>query len=181
MKTTINTSIHRDLIEQCKQGNRTSQYQLYNQYADAMYSVSLNMLKNQQDAEDVLQVSFSKAFNHIETFNYSSTFGAWLKRIVINNSINSLKAKKISYVIEEEVHHLPAVEPSEKEKFPYTVNAVKDAIQQLPDGYRIVLTLYLLEGYDHVEISDLLGVAVSTSKTQYSRAKKKLRQILKNG
>lgn len=181
MKVKINTNIHRDLIEQCKEGKRASQYQLYNKYADAMYNVSLNMLKNHHDAEDVLQLSFSKAFNHIADFNYTSTFGAWLKRIVINNSINSLRAKKVSYVHVDEVHQIPEEGQREKLSFPYSVDAVKSAILKLPDGYRIVLTLYLLEGYDHVEIAELLGVAISTSKTQYSRAKKKLKQILNNG
>ncbi len=146
-----------------------------------MYNVSFNMLNNHHDAEDVLQVSFAKAFNHIEDFNYSSTFGAWLKRIVINNTINLLKSKKVHFTEQPDLKaEEPIIVQPKEEKYPYTIEEVKKGIADLPNGYRIVLTLYLIEGYDHTEIADILNVSVSTSKTQYSRARKKLQEILKN-
>lgn len=157
-----------------------SQRQLYHKYVDAMYSISMNMLNNQQDAEDVLQVSFTNAFSHIQDFNYSSTFGAWLKRIVINNSINSLKKKKIKYVLQDEIHHTAEMDSLEENIVSYSVEQIKAAVAKLPNGYRIVLTLYLIEGYDHTEIAEILDISVSTSKTQYSRAKKKVQEIIKS-
>lgn len=139
------------------------------------------MLNNQHDAEDALQISFAKAFNHIEDFNYSSTFGAWLKRIVINNSINILKKKKVRLTdAPESVAEEPVTVTPNEPKYPYSLEQVKTGIAALPDGYRIVLTLYLIEGYDHTEIANIIGVSVSTSKTQYSRARKKLQEILKS-
>jgi len=181
LKNSFNTRIHAELIEQCKQGQSVSQYKLYNKYADAMYNVSYNMLNNHHDAEDALQISFAKAFNHIEDFNYSSTFGAWLKRIVINNTINILKSKKVHFTEQKDISDSEplTVTPIEP-KYPYSIDQVKKGIADLPDGYRIVLTLYLIEGYDHTEIADILGISVSTSKTQYSRARKKLQEILKS-
>ena len=179
MKNNINTHIHQDLIEQCKQGVRLSQYKLYDKYADAMYNVSYNMLNNHHDAEDALQMSFANAFNHIKRFDYGSTFGAWLKRIVINNSINILKKNKNHFLSSDvEVREIP-MQKVEESSYPYELGEVKKAIARLPDGYRIVLTLYLIEGYDHTEIAEILGVSVSTSKTQYSRAKKKLHELLR--
>jgi len=176
VKNSFNTDIHRELIEQCKQGKSMSQYKLYNRYADAMYNVSFNMLNNQHDAEDALQISFASAFNHLERFDYSSTFGAWLKRIVINNSINILKKNNINgeiEIVEKEVD-----DEVNEPKYPYSIEQVKTKIAALPDGYRIVLTLYLIEGYDHIEIAKILNVSSSTSKSQYSRAKKKLKELL---
>ena len=178
MKNSFNTKVHQELIEQCKQGVSMSQYKLYNKYADAMYNISYNMLNNHHDAEDALQVSFAKAFNHIQDFNYSSTFGAWLKRIVINNSINILKRNKIQYTETVENKADEIIVHTTEPKYPYSIEQVKKGIAALPDGYRIVLTLYLIEGYDHTEIAEILNVSVSTSKTQYSRAKKKLQEIL---
>jgi len=178
VKNSFKTDVHSELIEQCKLGNSMSQYKLYSKYADAMYNVSYNMLHNQHDAEDVLQISFANAFNHINRFDYSSTFGAWLKRIVINNSINILKKKKINFSGEVEIVTTEVALENLEPKYPYNIEEVKSKIAVLPDGYRIVLTLYLIEGYDHIEIAKILNISVSTSKTQYSRAKKKLKELL---
>lgn len=141
-----------------------------------MYNICLRMLRNEMDAEDVLQHSFMDAYKNIGSFNYKSTPGAWLKRIVINNCINHLKKKKMKIVDIDDSYDL-AADP-EDEKVEYSVKGVKDAIMELPEGYRIVLTMYLLEGYDHSEIADFLGISDSTSKSQYSRARKKLKEIL---
>jgi len=176
----INTHIHQDLIEQCKLGQRKAQFELYSLYVDAMYNVSFHMMHNREDAEDILQESFSNAFKAINRFDYQSTFGAWLKRIVVNNCINKLKKKKLP-VDSYDGHEYKIKDDSnttEKEE-DYNIEKVKKGISLLPGGFRTVLNLYLLEGYDHAEIGEILNISSSTSKSQCSRAKVKLKEILK--
>lgn len=128
------------------------------------------------DAEDVMQQSFVDAFNNIEGFTFKSTPGAWLKRIMINNCINHLKKKKLHLVNIEGAYQLN--EEPDMEKVEYNIDIVREAIMKLPEGYRVVLSMYLLEGYDHIEIGSVLGISESTSKSQYSRARKKLKEII---
>lgn len=181
---------HKRLIEQSKKGDRKAQFALYNQYVDAMFQISLRMLKHRIEAEDALQESFVKAFKNLNQFKYESSFGAWLKKIVINQCINQLKKKKIEWVsIEEEsTNKVLNKQLSVSNDFTHDfdianklpqIETVKKAINQLPDGFRVVLSLYLLEGYDHREISEILNISESTSKTQYHRAKIKLKEIVK--
>lgn len=168
---------HQTLVEQCKTGNTSSQYELYSLYVDAMYNVGLRFLGNKEDAEDIVQDSFVDAFNKLHSFKYESSFGAWLKRIVINKSINHLKAKKVSVVpMEGHEFHLSDEETVAAEAV--DIQKVKLGIEQLPNGYRQIINLYLIEGYDHVEIGEILGITTSTSKSQYHRAKKKLLEII---
>ena len=172
--------MHEDLIEKCKLGKRNAQYELYKLYVDAMYNISFNMLSSREDAEDVLQESFTNAFRSINKFDYQSTFGAWLKRIVINTSINALKKKKIPIsAFEGQEYNISDTVSEEETTECYDLQKVKTGIDLLAPGFKKVLCLYLIEGYDHVEISEILGISVSTSKTQYSRAKTKLKEILK--
>lgn len=176
MKTDIRFT-HRTLVEQCKTGNSSSQYELYALYVDAMYNVGIRMLGNKEDAEDIVQESFVSAFKNLNSFSYESTFGAWLKRIVINKSINYLKKKEIPIVpIESHEFHLAEQESYEAEAVDIT--KVKEGIKKLPSGYRQIINLYLVEGFDHIEIGEVLGISTSTSKSQYHRAKKKLVQII---
>ncbi len=168
--------LHKDLIEKCKSGNQEAQYRLYELYSKAMYNICLRMMKNREDAEDVMQNAFVDVFTKMHQYGYQSTPGAWIKRIVINHCLNHLKKKKLFF---EEIDNVPEVE--EAVHIPQqllSVDKVKSGIMQLAPGFRTVLNLYLMEGYDHAEISDILDITVSTSKTQYSRAKKKLRDIL---
>ena len=143
------------------------------------------MLGNEMDAEDVLQYSFMDAYRNIGSFNYKSTPGAWLKRIVINrsltqlkknNCINHIKKRKMNIVDIDNSFDL--VQDPDDERIEYNIEGVREAIMDLPEGYRMVLTMYLLEGFDHSEIADFLGISESTSKSQYSRAKKKLKEII---
>ena len=133
------------------------------------------MLNNREDAEDILQETFVECFRNISSFRFESTFGAWLKKILINKCLNQLNKKKIDLTFCES---LPAIVYEEDEEIIYDTSKVFNGINMLPDGYRIILTLYLLEGYDHSEISEIMGISESTSKSQYSRAKEKLRNIL---
>lgn len=172
------THIHKALVEKSKAGNRKAQFDLYNQYIDAMFYVCMRIVNNREDAEDVVQESFVKAFKNLNSFKYQSTFGAWLKRIVVNTSINHLRKKKLKFE-DIEVHSFKWLEEVEEERnSQYDMQKVKKGIELLPDGYRVVLSLYLLEGYDHIEIAEILDISSSTSKTQYSRAKKKLRELV---
>nr|WP_299346367.1 RNA polymerase sigma factor [Allomuricauda sp.] len=168
---------HQTLVEQCKTGNTSSQYELYGLYVDAMFNVGLRFLGNQEDAEDIVQDSFVDAFKNLHRFKYESSFGAWLKRIVINKSINHLRVKRIPLVpMEAHEFHLADEEPEEVDAV--DIQKVKLGMAQLPDGYRQIISLYLIEGYDHVEISEILGISTNTSKSQYHRAKKKLLEII---
>lgn len=168
--------IHRELIEACGRGERLAYYQLYKLYSKAMYNAALRIVKNTQEAEDVLQESFLNAFNNINSYKGDSTFGAWLKRIVVNRSINHLRKKQLDLIsMDESVNEIAE---DADDMMIYNVESVKGAIEELPDGYRVVLSLYLLEGYDHQEIADILNISVSTSKSQYNRAKGKLRSML---
>ncbi|GAA4811725.1 RNA polymerase sigma factor [Litoribaculum gwangyangense] len=176
-----------DIIEQCKQNNRKAQLQLYNQYCDGMYIVAKRFLKDAADAEDVVQESFIKAFTKLHQYKAEVTFGAWLKRIVINKSIDFLKSKKQELVELEEVH-LKVVDTPKDDKWlvedTITLNDVKEAINKLPDKYQYVVMLYLIEGYDHQEISEILNISEVASRTQLSRGKVKLQELLtlkKNG
>jgi len=136
------------------------------------------MVKNEWDAEDLLQNSFVDVFSKLHTFRHQSSIGAWIKRIIINNCINFLKKRRIEFQ-EMDENLSPAEESPQSSNSPiYSVEAIKKAIYQLPDGYRVVFSLYTMEGYDHKEIADILDISVATSKSQYSRAKKKLREIL---
>ena len=146
-----------------------------------MFNTALRIVNKVPDAEDVLQDSFIDAYTQLGSFENRSTFGAWLKQIVVFKSIALLKRQRINFVEVEAIGELPEENGVDEADTSYTVDLVKQAIQQLPDGYRTVLTLYLFEGYDHEEISEILGVAQSTVRTQYIRAKQKLLQLLKKG
>ncbi|WP_235016445.1 RNA polymerase sigma factor [Aquimarina sp. AU474] len=177
MKTDIRFT-HKMLVEKCKTGNTSSQFELYGLYVDAMYNVGLRFLGNKEEAEDIVQDSFVDAFKNLNNFKYDSSFGAWLKRIVINKSINRLKAKKIPLVsMETHEFYLTDEEPLEATET-VDVKKVQWGIAKLPDGYQQIINLYLIEGYDHVEIGEILGISTSTSKSQYHRAKKKLLTII---
>lgn len=170
-----------ELIERCLKGDSLSYRQLYERYAKAMYNTCLRMLNNVAEAEDVLQESFIEAFKNLERFEYRTSFGGWLKQICINRAINQLKKRKINWVdMEQLAGYESADEISVDEtEIELQIELVKKAIMNLPDGYRTVLNLYLLEGYDHEEIAEILQVAESTTRTQYMRAKQKLLQLLK--
>lgn len=169
--------IHAQLIEDCRKGNRKAQFALYKNYCKAMYNLAYRILNSREDAEDILQEVFVECFRSIDTFRFESTFGAWLKRILVNRCINQMRKKKIDIAYYD---NLPPVADEQEEEVAYDAQKIFNGIEKLPDGYRVILTLYLLEGYDHSEISQILGITESTSKSQYSRAKEKLRNILSN-
>ncbi len=174
---------HTELVERCKQGDTRSFRQLYELYNKAMFNTSFRILNNRAEAEDVLQESFIDAFKNIIQFESRSSFGSWLKQIVVNKSINVIRKRKMDIVDIEKtsVGEMPEDNSIDEKEIQWKVQEVRKAIQELPDGYRAVLTLYLLEGYDHEEISQILNVKESTARTQYIRAKQKLLVNLKKG
>lgn len=143
-----------------------------------MYNVSYRITGRQEDAEDALQEAFISAFKNLSSYRADATFGAWLKRIVVNKSINVLKRRKHELMPDDETWDRGEIEPASDYREELTIDRVKKAIEELPDGYRAVLSLYLLEGYDHQEIAGILGITESTSKSQLNRAKGKLREKL---
>ncbi len=170
-------NIHQELIDLCREGDKKAQFQLYRLYFRPMYSVSLRIVNNEAEAEDIMQEAFLKAFSKIDTYKGEVSFGAWMKKIVINRSLDHLKKKRVKL---EEAGEAVMRLPDDNEVIgEVDVERIKEAIRSLPDGYRTVLTLYLIEGYDHDEISQILGISNSASRTQYSRAKDRLRELLK--
>lgn len=170
--------IHDRLIDECREGNRRAQFRLYELYSKAMFNTAYRIMGNREDAEDMLQEAFTDCFRKIGTYRTDSTFGAWLKTIVINRCISRLRKREAELVLIEDYsrHEMQQDEPQEM-IWP-DPPVIARAVERLPDGYRVVFSLYLLEGYDHTEISQILGISESTSKTQYSRAKEKLKKIL---
>ena len=175
-------NLHQDLLDGCKAGDQKAQFQIYKLYYKAMYNTSLRIVNDTMEAEDIMQESFLSAFEKIDTYSGTVSFGAWLKRIVINRSLDALsKRKAIFEDIEAHtgIRDVGSEETSRQEDLDLKVEEVKEAISKLPDGYRIILSLYLLEGYDHDEIAEILGISSSTSRSQLSRAKQKLISELK--
>ncbi len=170
---------HAVLVKDCLKGDRKAQYRLYRLYSRAMFNTCLRMLKNREDAEDVLQNSFVDVFSKLNMFRGDSTIGAWIKRIVVNNCINYIKKKRIPLTDLEQSRIENIKENQVEEELKIDVSRVQEALYQLPHGYRVVFSLYAIEGYDHAEIAEILETSVSTSKSQYSRAKKRMREILK--
>lgn len=173
------TDRHVRLVEACRRGERKAQYELYRLYSKAMYNVCYRILNHPAEAEDVLQEAFLDAFQHLGDFRQTSTFGAWLKQIVVNRAINHLRQRRVQFVDVEEADAVGDPEPVDESDLEYDVATVRRGIESLPDGFRTVLSLYLLEGYDHEEIAGILGISESTSRSQFLRAKKRLLEILK--
>ncbi len=170
--------VNREIIEKSKKGNTRAQYNLYNKYAKAMYNISYRIMGTTEEAEDMLQDAFTEAFRKIHTFRYESAFGAWLKRIVVNRCINEIKRKKANLDFFEDMTSFEVDDRKEEELPPLSIDAIRKAMEFLPQGNRLIFSLYLLEGYDHREIAQILNTSESNSKSQYMRAKRKIKEIL---
>jgi RNA polymerase sigma factor (sigma-70 family) len=166
-----------ELVKGCRMGNRQAQFELYKLYERAMYSAALRIVNDEAEAEDVVQEAFLDAFTRIADFRGDTTFGLWLKKIIINKSINCLRKRKAEFVSLEGVDLAEDADDSHQDT-ELKVEEIKSAVAQLPDGYRVVLTLYLFEGYDHEEISHILKISEVTSRSQLMRGKVKLKQLL---
>jgi len=164
--------IHQDLIEGSKIGDRKSQKALFDLYSKAMYNVGVRLLGNTDDAADVAQETFIAAFTKLDQFSGESTFGAWIKRIMINKSINFLNRRKIHYELTVD----PAFPDEDDEQdHNYLMHQLNRSLTEIPEGSRVVFTLFYFEGFDHGEIASILKISKSTSKSQLSRARSLLR------
>jgi RNA polymerase sigma-70 factor (ECF subfamily) len=143
-----------------------------------MYNTSLRILNNSPEAEDVMQDSFLDAFRKIDSYSGEGSFGGWLKRIVVNNSLDALKKRKDLVSIEESKIEMEDIQVPYAENVDYKVEEIKSALKNLSEDNRVIVSLFLFEGYDHEEISQVLKISNNTSRTRFSRAKGKLLKIL---
>lgn len=171
-------NIHEELIHRCRAGDQEAYFNIYKLYSRAMYNVGYRITRSEEDAEDVLQEAFISAFRNLESYRGDASFGSWIKRIVVNKAINLLKKRKLEVMQDDDDFDIPMEEPEEEYLPELSVNKVRQCIESLPDGYRSVLSLYLIEGYDHQEIAEIMGITESTSKSQLNRAKNRLRELL---
>jgi RNA polymerase sigma factor (sigma-70 family) len=174
-------NIHAELIARCKAGDREAHYRLYMLYSRSMYNVAYRIVGGEEDAQDAVQEAFISGFKNLESYRGDAAFGAWLKRIVVNKAINILKKRKHELMPDDEQWDVAEEEAQVEYRTELSVDRVRKAIEQLPDGYRSVLSLYLLEGYDHQEIAEIMNITESTSKSQLNRAKNKLKELLEKG
>jgi len=167
------------IIKLCRKGNQTAQMQVYDMYCQAMFSIACRYLNNEEDAKDAMQEGFLNAFLKLDSFKPEYTFGAWLKRIIINQCLTELRKKQPEFS-DTEVSELTIIN-EEDWRFDSSISKAEIllAINQLKAKYKVVVTLYLVEGYDHEEISQILEIPVKTSRTQLRRGKLKLQELLK--
>lgn len=170
---------HFNLVVECKNGNRKAQYELYKLYSGSMFNIAMRIVNHDDEAADVLQESFLHAFTHMADFRHESTFGWWMKQIVVNKSISQLRKRRLELIPLDDgmMEEIAEEEWKDEAEIEYQVQQVKEAIQLLPDNYRVVISLFLLEGYDHEEIAHILKITENTSRTQLLRAKRKLIDI----
>ena len=170
------------LIQGCKKGNQKAQLQIYKLYSEAMYFVACRYVKDEELAKDMMQEGFLKAFQNMHKNIEAKAFGGWLKRIIINQCLDQLRKRTLETVSMEDnsVVHLLDDENDWNVDIRITREQVEQALEELPDKYQWVLKLYLLEGYDHTEISEILNIAVKTSRTQLRRGKLLLQEQLKS-
>lgn len=173
-------TIHKYLINRSQEGDRKAQSELYKLYAGAMYNICRRMIGDEDDAKDVLQDAFVTVFTNIKKLKEEATFSAWVKRIVVNQCINTLKKKQLlTSSLEDE--HESIKQDDENEGFSkHSMSEVMAAIDRISEGCRTVLNLYLFEGYDHKEIAQILSISESASKAQYCKAKSKIRNLIAN-
>lgn len=168
----------KDLLRQCVKGNQQAQFELYGRYATAMYHVAYRIVAHREGAEDVLQDSFLKVFNQLHTLRNEITLSAWIKRIVVTTALNYLRSLKKMQFVDFQPTDDQVEMPEAEEESTWDARSLHNAIQMLPDGCRVVFSLYAVEETPHKDIAQMLGITESTSKTQYMRAKKLLRQHL---
>ncbi|MBN2669041.1 MAG: RNA polymerase sigma factor [Bacteroidales bacterium] len=167
-----------DIISGCKRNERKAQKLLYDKFSPIMMGLCLRYAKDNAEAEDVLQEGFIKIFSNIDQYNGEGSFEGWMKRIVINTAIsNYRKNLKRYYQVDIEEPNVQSIS-SDWKTTEYTKEELLNTIKTLPEGYKIVFNLYAIEGYKHKEIGELLGIDETTSKSQYSRAKKQIQEKL---
>lgn len=158
----------------CAKGDRKSQKYLYETYANSMFRLLLRYLGHQQDADDVLVVAFTKVLKNIENFSFrgKGSLSAWIKKIMVNEALMFLRSKKQTESLDDHEQIADELDPASNLDAEDVYKLVKD----LPTGYRTVFNLFIIEGYNHLEISKMLGITESTSKSQLNKARKRLQE-----
>ena len=182
----MNNKLQLHLIEKCIKNDSQTQMQLYDLYCKAMFNTACNYIKDDIIAQDIMQEAFIKAFKKIKTYSGEATFGAWLKRIVINKSLTQIKKnsrfEEVKFdVLENTIEDDGSI--AGNETIDYSIIKAREilkTIDQLKDNYRIALTLSLIEGYDNEEISKIMKISNENCRTTISRAKNKLRRLLQH-
>lgn len=174
-------SLDKNIIEGCIAGNRKAQKFLFEKYKGSMLGVCLRYCKSKDEAEDVLMEAFMTVLSQIQTFRGESSIGQWIRRIVVNTAINNYR-KNLKHYYHADIENIAETDIDEENKCEITdnhsVEEIMKAMQQMPHGYRIVLNLYVVEGYKHKEIAEMLNVTVGTSKSQLSKARKIIQEKL---
>lgn len=160
------------LINKCKQKDRNAQAQIYQLYMGKLFALCLKYSRNYQEAQDNLQNGFITIFDKIEQFNFKGSFEGWLKRIVINTTLQTYREKNVLNLVTEEIPEEVDVEVDEEQ---ISLDFLLKLIQELPNKYRLVFNLYVLDGYSHKEIATMLSISEGTSKSNLSRARVILR------
>ncbi|MDP2068813.1 MAG: RNA polymerase sigma factor [Lutibacter sp.] len=166
------------LIEGCKKGDAKAQFTMYKLYYKAMYNTAFRILNDSFEAEDVMQESFLSAFTKLDSFSEQVTFGAWLKKIVINNSITALRKNHKFETVSHEKVAIKDVEDDSADYPEVNVSGILNKLSTLKSNYKVALTLNLIEGYDCEEIAQIMDISYENTRTTISRAKNKLRQLL---
>lgn len=169
------------IIEQCRRGERRAQMQMYTTFYKRVYNTCFRILRDSAEAEDTMQDAFLKAFSGLDNYNDSVPFEAWLVRIAINTSIDRLRRRNMEMTgLYDNMNYdiADTDDNADWEQIMEKVGQVKSAIDKLPESSRLVINLYLIEGYDHEEIAEILNIAPGTARIQYMRAKQRLIELI---
>lgn len=166
-----------DLIKQCLEGSRVAQKSLYDQYSKMMYGLCVRYSSNADEAKDILQDGFIKVFSKLNQFGFNGSFEGWLKRIFINTALEYYRANK------NHMYHSDVENAMDKPHNDFALEQISrkeilEVMGRLAPGYRNVLNLYVIEGYSHAEIGEMLGISEGTSKSQLNRARAQLQVML---
>lgn len=169
----------KELISRCLKNDAAAQKEMYQQFAGTMYTICLRYAQHQEEAKDFLQDGFVKAFKALHTFSFKGSFEGWLKRIFVNNALEEIR-KKGRLVLTETLPDTKIIEDEWRMGSKMNMQHILNCISTLPDGYRTIFNMYVIDGYSHAEISRMMGITESTSKTQLRKARLALQQKLKD-
>lgn len=171
---------HADLLEQCQQNDRKAQSQFYRIFYKKIYNCCFRILNHSQDAEDVMQEAFLKILSDLSPYDSLEVVERVLRRIAINKAIDVLRRRKVQFVEIDDIYENYADLPDEFEEDEIDIGHIRQIIETLPEGYKLVINLHLFEEMDFQEIAEVMNISASTVRSQYSRAKQKLIYLLKN-
>ncbi len=185
-------SVNKDIIRQCKKGDKKAQEFIFNKYSPVLLGICLRYMKNVVKADDVMQDAFITIFTKINQYNGKGSFEGWIKRITINTALMQLRQNK-KEIVSDLLENVKQVEISDDknnsdliltnrksiiENAKFSQSEIFEAVTELPDGFRTVFNLYVIDELKHKEIAKELGISIGTSKSQLLRGRKKLEEVL---